>query len=63
MLIKGSDLTDRQRFIVLSAFLYRWTFEREKQLGKCPGCAQRGNPAIVNGVPWHDYHVKLWSTT
>jgi hypothetical protein len=64
MLIRGIDLTPRQRQLVLNAFVHRWTDENARQTfgGHCPACVQQRQTKgamAINGVPWHDYHRPL----
>jgi hypothetical protein len=74
MLLKGIDLTDRQRAQVLATYVQRWTHENARQTygGRCPGCVQSGPfPGVLRGQPsdgrvwteaeWHAYHVPLMS--
>ncbi len=68
MLIRGADLTDAQRGIVLATFVHRWTVENAFQTyqGRCPACVQAlaAVPLKVDGMPytiaeWHAHHTKL----
>lgn len=65
MLIRGDQLTDRQREEVLRVFVLRWTHENAKQTyhGRCPACEQaracRVFPLPYSG--WHARHAPLVS--
>ena len=62
MLIRGDELTTRQRSLVLTAFSHRWTFENRAYGEHCPACVQQqecGGEMVVDGVPWHEYHKPL----
>lgn len=72
MLIRGIDLTEAQRRLVLAAYVHRWTVENAYQTyqGRCPACVQSGgNREIVIPAgqqaaaevrkPWHEHHGKL----
>jgi hypothetical protein len=71
MLIKGSQLTDAQRRIVLAAFVHRHTIENAKRRGvDCVLCADSGgnyevtipagqHSATTIRKAWHEHHVKV----
>lgn len=66
MLIRGDQLTDRQRAEVLRTFVHRWTQENAQRTyhGRCPACAQqpkidRADRAV--GVSWHTRHAPIVS--
>jgi len=77
MLIRGTDLSSRQREQVLSAFPYRWTHEAGRRWygGQCPACAQSPHPfkpgrnfteagkrgAAMSQAEWHAYHAPVVS--
>jgi len=63
-LARGDRLTAALRRQVLAAFVHRWTHENAKQTynGRCPACVQQrqcGGDMVVDGKPWHEYHVPL----
>jgi hypothetical protein len=70
MLIKGSDLTSRQREQVLAAFVHRDTIENARRHGvACMNCANIRSWPYVTGqalpdgphvwtrAQWHKYHI------
>lgn len=74
-LIRGDNLNDAQRRLVLAAFVHRHTHENAKQTyrGQCPACAQAGRkgwpyvcgealpdgPRVYTREQWHAYHAPL----
>ena len=64
MWIRGDELTLPQQAHVLSAFVYRWTYEnaRERYCGRCPACVQyeAGNETrLIHKRAMHEIHSHL----
>lgn len=59
MLIKGSDLSEKQKQLVLNAFIYRWTSDNRQRESSWSGIDGQPTIPLITDEEWladHAFH-------